>query len=156
MSNTATSEDASWEDSPRLNISAREWEALRAIVKLARYWFTLVEEVTPEGTTAFATDGNQLTALKLTAGAFNDKEVALSQALEGFPNLQVLSISFVRIAQVPDTVGGLERLVVLELRNNRLTALPATLARMRHLRHLNLSYNSLTTIPIWIGDIFVL
>lgn len=69
---------------------------------------------------------------------------------------QVLDLSSLGLAMLPDSIGLLTQIQKLSLGNNRLTTLPDSIAKLTHLQKLDLSRNHLATLPDSIGELWEL
>ena len=73
--------------------------------------------------------------------------------LEEFPmiifnltNLQILSLTYNQITNMPDSFASLTNLKILHLYNNQITEIPDSIAFLTNLQTLHLSYNQITKI----------
>ncbi|GJY43902.1 NB-ARC domains-containing protein [Tanacetum coccineum] len=59
-----------------------------------------------------------------------------SVSLAGFHMLKSLNLSYCKLEQVPESIGGLSHLIFLYLEGNNFTCLPASLSQLSHLQHI--------------------
>ena len=62
-----------------------------------------------------------------------------------------LSLSFVTLTELPESLRELTQLQSLNLSGNQLTGLPEWLGEHTQLQSLDISHNQLTELPEWLG-----
>jgi len=70
-------------------------------------------------------------------------------ALNQFPNVEVIDLHDNRLTSLPDDINQLTKLRILTLYSNKLTDV-SSLAGLENLESINLAHNKLETIPSWL------
>ncbi|MCI0551320.1 MAG: leucine-rich repeat domain-containing protein [Anaerolineae bacterium] len=83
--------------------------------------------------------------------AYREAEKKIQQALKS--DATTLSLSDMKLTELPESIGQLTQLQSLNLSNNQLTALPQSLGQIIQLQELDLQANQLATLPESLGQL---
>jgi len=64
-----------------------------------------------------------------------------------------LNLTYLRLTELPNSIGDLKELKYLDLLSNSLKSLPESFKNLTNLEHLQIPMNGLTSLPEWLGDL---